>query len=332
MVVVPAPLCPPVVPEFVPAIRNLGERRRKKSWSGRTLWAIGAARPGFSAARRYLHATTLILASASAVPATASDLKIATWNLDWLTTRTDSVPYLPPDVTPRQDADIDRLAGYAQQLHADVVAIEEVDNWQAAVRLFPHEQYSIHMAHDHVLQRVGIAVRRGLRYDANPDVTALAEHGLRSGADITLHLGPHDLRILAVHLKKGCQGRPLQRTEDTACRELKAQIERLQQWIRDRTGAGEAFVILGDFNRWMDSNDAVLTALRRAAPLARATEGLSSPCWGGENFIDHILAGGAAAGWMQPETLKVLVYAETEPTWKDRLSDHCPVSVQLAVP
>jgi hypothetical protein len=53
---------------------------------------------------------------------------------------------------------------------------------------------------------------------------------------------------------------------------------------------------------------------------------------GAENFIDHILAGGAAANWMRTDTLRVLTYRETDQSWKDRLSDHCPVSVRLAVP
>ena len=89
---------------------------------------------------------------------------------------------------------------------------------------------------------------------------------------------------------------------------------------------------MGDFNRWMDGRDAFLKMLRQAAPLVRATEGRSSPCWGAENFIDHILAGGAAADWMERDTLKVLVYDETDPAWKARLSDHCPLSVILRVP
>lgn len=276
-----------------------------------------------------LLATLLLLLT---VPAAAADLKITTWNLDWLTTRPSSAPYLPPDVTLRQDADIARLAAYAQQLNADVIAIQEVDDWQAAARLFPRDRYAVHMTRDHVLQRVGIAVRRGIRYDPHPDVTALANNNLRSGADITLHLGAHDLRVLAVHLKKGCTHQPLQRPQGSSCRDLQAQIEPLQDWIRQRAAAGEAFIILGDFNRWMDGHDAFLKALRQAAPLARATEGHSSPCWGNETFIDHILAGGPAAEWMQPETLKVLVYQETDPAWKQRLSDHCPVSVHISVP
>jgi endonuclease/exonuclease/phosphatase family metal-dependent hydrolase len=264
--------------------------------------------------------------------ALAAELKVATWNLDWLTTRSAGDADLPSDVTPRSEDDFARLAGYAKQLNADVVAIEEVDGFAAASKIFPREQYSIHMTRDHVTQRVGIVVRRGLRYDVNPDVTALSAHHLRSGADITLHLGGADLRILAVHLKKGCREVPLTNTRKRVCEELREQIPPLADWIAARRQEGVPFLVLGDFNRWMDGDDTFLAALRQAAPLVRATEGHSSPCWGGENFIDHVLAGGAAASWMRPDTVRVLVYRETDRSWQDRLSDHCPVSVRFAVP
>ncbi len=262
----------------------------------------------------------------------ATDLKIATWNLDWLTTRQAGDRSLPADVVPRSAADFDLLATYAQDLNADVVAIEEVDGWAAAVRLFPRDRYSIHMTRDHVTQRVGIAVRRGLRYDANPDVTGLSLGHLRSGADITLHLGSADMRILAIHLKKGCRDKPLQKDRGEACSELKSQVPLLAEWIAARRQEGVPFLVLGDFNRSMDGKDALLASLRQAAPLVRATEGRSSPCWGNESFIDHILAGGAAADWMRPETLRVLTFREMDPAMKDRISDHCPVSVRLTAP
>jgi hypothetical protein len=266
------------------------------------------------------------------LPGHAADLKIATWNLDWLTTRQAGDRGLPADVVPRSAGDFDLLATYAQELDADVVAIEEVDGWGAAAKLFPRDRYSIHMTRDHVVQRVGIAVRRGLRYDANPDVTGLSLGHLRSGADITLHLGSADMRILAVHLKKGCRDKPLQNPGGQACTDLGAQVPLLAEWIAARRQEGVPFLVLGDFNRSMDGKDSLLASLREAAPLARATEGHSSPCWGNESFIDHILAGGAAAGWMKPDTLWVLAFRETNPALKDRLSDHCAVSVRLAVP
>jgi endonuclease/exonuclease/phosphatase family metal-dependent hydrolase len=235
-------------------------------------------------------------------------------------------------VTTRSDEDFAHLAEYAHELNADVIAIEEVDGFAAASKVFPGDQYSIHMTHDHVVQRVGIAVRRGLQYDINPDVTALDAHHLRSGADITLHLEGSDLRVLAVHLKKGCRDVPMPKARSQSCQELKDQIGPLTDWIAERKTEAVPFIILGDFNRWMDGRDTFLASLRQAAPLVRATEGHSSPCWGRENFIDHILAGGAAATWIQPDTLRVLTYRETDQSWKDRLSDHCPVSVRLAVP
>jgi endonuclease/exonuclease/phosphatase family metal-dependent hydrolase len=273
----------------------------------------------------------IIFALLLPVPALSADLKIATWNLDWLTTR-QAGHGLPADVVPRDEDDFARLAQYARELNADVVAIQEVDGFQAATKVFPHDLYSIHMTRDHVMQRVGIVVRRGLKYDMNPDVTALAMNRLRSGADITLHLGSSDLRILAVHLKTGCRNQPLPRTHDRSCLELRDQVPVLEEWIAARRQEGMAFVILGDSNRWMDGRDALLSDLRRAAPLVRATEGHSSPCWGAENFIDHILAGGDAANWMQPDTLRVMTYRETDRALKDRLSDHCPVSVKFVAP
>lgn len=274
----------------------------------------------------------ILLALLAPVQALGTELKIATWNLNWLTTRQGGDMGLPADVKPRSEEDFALLARYARDLNADIVAIEEVDGFSAASKVFPRDLYSIHMTHDHVVQRVGIAVRRGLHYDINPDLTALSEHHLRSGADITLHLGTLDIRVLAVHLKKGCRDIPMPRATSQSCTELRAQIGPLADWIAARSAEGTPFVILGDFNRWMDGSDTFLAGLRQAAPLTRATEGHSSPCWGRENFIDHILAGGPASAWMRPETLRVLTYRETERSWEDRLSDHCPVSVRLEIP
>jgi endonuclease/exonuclease/phosphatase family metal-dependent hydrolase len=267
-------------------------------------------------------------------PGIAADIKIATWNLNWLTSRSAGT-FLPADVTPRGPGDFDLLRHYAEELDADVIAFQEVDHRETAARIFPPDRYSIHMARDHVMQRVGFAVRRGLRYEIHPDIDAIRlgpEQHLRSGVDMTLLLPGGSIRLLAVHLKKGCADQNVLKPVGRSCLALHDQIGPLRDWIAARARDGAAFIILGDFNRRMDSKDPFIAALKEAAPLARATQGRSSPCWGAEGFIDHILAGGPASGWMRSDSLRVMTYRESGPGWKDRLSDHCPVSVRFAVP
>lgn len=263
--------------------------------------------------------------------ASATELKLATWNLEWLTLRERD---LPQDVRPKRPEDLDVLQHYAVELNADVIAIQEVDGAAVAARVFPPDRYSIHMSKDRVVQRVGIVVRRGIHYDVNPDLTGLdvdPTHALRSGVDVTLQLQP-PLRLLAVHLKTGCFDHRLSGQMSHSCTELRDQLQPLLEWSRARQAEGIAFAIIGDFNRHMDGRDQFWDALSSSAPLTRATEGHASPCWGGESFIDHIILGGAARDWLELDTLRVMTYRETGEEWKERLSDHCPLSVRLRLP
>ncbi|MFC0409077.1 endonuclease/exonuclease/phosphatase family protein [Roseomonas elaeocarpi] len=278
--------------------------------------------------------TALLLLAAA--PLQAQELKLATWNLDWLTTRAAGDPRLPPDVRGRSPEDLARLRGYAARLGADVLALQEVDGPEAAALILDPAQWTLFFPAESDVQRVAIAVRRGIPAVQNPDLAALdtqpeAEHSLRRGVDVTVTAGGQPLRLLAVHLKSGCREAPL--GEGAACNTLADQTGVLAGWIAARGAENAGFAVLGDFNRRMDRpRDPVLVALRRAAPLLRTTEGVSNPCWGGRPFIDHILLGGPARGWLRPDSLRVMVYAETGDGWRDRLSDHCPVSVRLLPP
>lgn len=267
-----------------------------------------------------------------AAPCAAQPFKLATWNLNWFTTR--AAPTDRPDDAPRRSAgDIAALRAYADRLHADIVAFEEVDGAGSAAFLFPPDRYSILTIREAVAQQVGLAVRRPLTVRQNADVEALdvepasAPHRLRNGLDGTVVFpGGVTLRLLVVHLKSGCVADDLGQSRRPACALVARQIPPLAAWVAARAAEGVPFALLGDFNRDFDRPDAMSAALQSAAPLLRVTSGASDPCWSGGPFIDHIFLGGPARAWLVPGSLRVMTYTSGD---KDHLSDHCPLSVRL---
>jgi endonuclease/exonuclease/phosphatase family metal-dependent hydrolase len=271
-----------------------------------------------------------------ALSANAAPIKIATWNLNWFTLRPPHDAALPADVEPRTPADIAALHGYADKLAADVVAFEEVDGADAAAKLFDPARYTIITIRQDVVQQVGLAVRHPIAVQQNEDLAALdveppgALYHLRHGLDATLTFpGGATLRVLAVHLKTGCHTDHLRGSMRRECGLFARQLPLLAGWLRAREAEGVAFALLGDFNRVMDDPEELSAALAAAAPLTRITQGSSDPCWGGGAFIDHIFLGGPARAWLVPGSLRVLTYQSTDERDKERLSDHCPVSVKL---
>jgi endonuclease/exonuclease/phosphatase family metal-dependent hydrolase len=266
------------------------------------------------------------------------ELKLATWNIAWLTLRPTGDRELPRDVRARSAEDFRLLQGYARRLDADVVAIQEIDGEQAAARVFDPATYAVHLTDEDDVQRPGFAVRRSLRFTRNPDLAELdiragARRSLRRGADITVELpGGHRLRLLSVHLNAGCREDALD-AGPPECESLSRQAQVIARWAAARRREGIAFAVLGDFNRRMGPRDDFLRIVEGEPPLARPTAGLSTPCWatarGGWPFVDHILLGGPAEAWMVPNSLSVLVYGERDRGFRDRLSDHCPTSVRL---
>lgn len=266
-------------------------------------------------------------------PVTQHPLKLATWNMDWLMAEDGPLAATaPPDRPHRTPADFEKLAAYAQHLDADLIGLQEVDSIPTAQKLFPPQAYQIFITQDALLQHPALAVRKSLHVHQNPDVVDLnvaptaAAHQLRRGLDVTIETGTSPLRVLVLHLKTGCWDTPLSDKKHN-CPVLLQQFGVLQNWISARTAAHEAFVIMGDFNRRMTVYDPFFLLLNKAAPLSLTTAGWASPCDNGTYFIDHILLGGAARNWLQPQSLRVMTYkAETgTPT----LSDHCAVSVRL---
>ena len=278
----------------------------------------------------------LILAAIAAMgaPALAEPLVIASWNVEHLRDQNGEGP------VPRQDADYTRLAGYADALGADVIALQEIENEPAARRVFAASDYQLFVEGRNNPQRTGFAVKNGLAAVNNGDFAALALDGsVRRGVDITVTVAGQPIRLLSVHLKSGCFDVPLS-TPGNDCGKLLQQVPVLEGWIDQRTQEGVPFAVLGDWNRRFDAEPGqefwreIDDGLPAPLDLLRVTEGVEAHCPsapGFNEFIDHIVLDEQAARFVAEGSFSQLQYRPEDAAFFDRLSDHCPIRVTLEV-
>lgn len=263
-------------------------------------------------------------------------LRISTWNLDWLIDGNTPSNRLPLDRPYRSLQDYQALAVYAARLKSDIVAAQEVGSVAVLTRLFPTTTYQILLSNDTIPQHTALIARKQFILHRNPDLVALSIGSentptLRNGLDVTVtfpNIPDKKLRILIVHLKTGCwDNSPWKHRY--SCPVLYRQFAILKRWIKARIKENAAFAIIGDFNRRLTPEDPLFLALSKITPLDLTTANRSSPCRGGEYFIDHIILGGAAITWEKPNSLRVMRIPQHN---GETLSDHCPVSITLNIP
>lgn len=307
-------------------------------------------------------AALLALAFATALPA-AERLTLATWNLEWMTTPATfdalasacSKPgqrarggerSIPCDLVPIarwSDDDLRRIRGFAATLPADVIALQEIDGREAAREIFPDREFCF-TKRSHV-QNVGFAIRRGIPFHCNRDYRTLGlpRNEVRWGADVTIDPGtPRAIRLLAVHLKASCNRDPL--TDDReGCRTLQRQVPVLEDWIDRRARAGEAFAVIGDFNRRFDrerkeardAKGAIVALWPEIDDGEPAGADLLNPgvghgavgCGNGHGArmpIDFLVLGQRLSQRLVADSYRVWDYPEG-PRWPD----HCVISIEL---
>lgn len=265
-------------------------------------------------------------------------LKLASWNLEFLADRDGA------GCRPRTSADYLAMRAIADRLDADVIAFQEAESVKAAERVFDPARYTVlmearagdpigtcggeHPEQPFIRQAVGFAIRKGVAFDRNPDVTSLmlGNPQLRSGIDVTLRPAGHPpLRLLGIHLKSGC----FSGSEAKACPVLLEQIPRLEAWIDAAASGPTPFAVLGDWNRRLaTAGDRVWSEIDDGEPvnadLRLADAGTPPRCdlrYG--EFIDHIVLDRRAGAMMN--SFSEAIY----PVGAEHLSDHCPVSVTL---
>ena len=267
------------------------------------------------------------------------ELRIAAWNLEHLDdTGTDGC-------LPREQADYDAIATQVKDFGLDIVAFQEVENEAAAHRVFPSSDWQVEISRrperstglacrGRPGQRLGhlatgLAIRRGIAYRRNADLAVLgaATSFQRWGTDITVTENGQEIRLLSIHLASGCWG--VENDEDPRdernCTVLRGQINRLREWADARGAGGEAFVILGDFNRRLAVPDdwAWERLSPSYAPLHLPTDDLTTQCDPRfSELIDHLVLGGGAADLLVPGSTNEWPREAEHP-------DHCAVSADF---
>jgi endonuclease/exonuclease/phosphatase family metal-dependent hydrolase len=304
---------------------------------------------------------TLVLAAAAPAATHApSQLKIATWNLEWFMTpetlRALTPACLPAD-SPRDGArravpcdvahelarsneDIAAMRRHARHLDADVVSLQEVDGVDAARLVFPG--YDFCFSSRVAVQNNGFAIRRGLPFSCGPELQDLSlNDDVRRGVELRLFPGtPQELRLLSVHLKSGC-ARDVLDSSRPSCVQLKAQVPFLEHWIDAQASARVPFAVLGDFNRdlrrepaglslWADIDDSD----PQDADLVNTAEGQAfQNCSPGQTFsgyIDYIILGRRMARGLVRDSFGRELFRPKD-ALRRKLSDHCPVFIRIRV-
>jgi len=304
------------------------------------------------------------LAFALAAPAAGAErLRFGTWNLEWmmLPTTFDALAghclaperraggrdrAIPCDLVPaaRWSAkDLARLRAFAAAAELDVIALQEIDGLGVARRLFP--QHVFCFTGRHHVQNVGFAIRRGIPHRCDRDYRALGlpDDDVRRGADLTLYPGTdRAIRLLAVHLKSACHSDPLSEPRG-ACRQLQQQVPILENWIDRRARAGNAFAVIGDFNRRLDNEGKTARDAQgrivamwpeisdgdpAGATLVNAGAGHGAiACgnrYGPRQPIDHFVLGQRLASALVPDSYRAWSYP-AGPRWPD----HCLLTIEL---
>lgn len=291
--------------------------------------------------RHALIVALCLLASACSAPrprpaAAPATLTLASWNMEHLAQRNNS------GCRPRGDADYAAMRAYAEALDADVIAFQEVESRAAAERVFDPARYTIEIEQrvgsgrkgecggqpglTINAQRTGFAIRKGVAFQRQPDLTGLqlGNPDLRSGVDVLLRpAGGAPIRLLSVHLKAGCNSG----NQREACPVLFQQVPVLEQWIDQRAGERTRFAVLGDFNRRLAlADDAVWADWDDASPanadLARASGAQGARCNPRyRDFIDFIVLDRRASG--------DLLQFDEKTYDGSALSDHCAITARL---
>jgi len=281
-------------------------------------------------------------AKGSPGPHPAGRLRVATWNLENLHAKDGESTFSGSDPSVKRFAiDYMRIRCYIRMFDPDILAVQEVDGPEALSRVVDTDVYNLHVsarpkAGDlNGKQNTGFAYKAGLNVQVRDDFEDLdvSNGTLRRGTRIDVSQGGHTLRLMSVHLKSGCFSNG---SNGSACQKLFQQLPILEGWIDDAAAGPDPFIVMGDFNRRLNMpGDNVWAELDDAQPpdadLTAVTEDRPISCRDNQftTFIDHIVFDLRAIAFVDRSSFRQMTFRQADRDNWDRISDHCPVIVEL---
>ncbi len=219
----------------------------------------------------------LVLLCLWAAAASAERVRVATYNIKFLSVRDSPCGRLPVEDVRTQGKRLDKLRQVIQLLDAQVIGLQEIDDRQALEQLFDPAQWALIIDDDsNDCQDLALAVRLPLKVRGfvQPDFDADDAHFLAAEEEDEFFPRRRDLLavevetpagrrfwVLVHHAKSRAEGRA-----DSDGRRAGAG-ERIAALIRQRL-AGQPLVLVGDFNDSPD--DRALNILESGDPQAEA--------------------------------------------------------------
>ncbi|WP_105901570.1 endonuclease/exonuclease/phosphatase family protein [Vibrio gangliei] len=286
----------------------------------------------------------LCLLGLLSAPVFADSIKVATWNIEWLTTS----PIHSIKESKRSNQDFSLLNAKFHQIAPDVLAFQEVGS-KDAIEKVVGPFYRVYLSDrskasnrdhqfDDLNQYTGFAVSTDWQVKDPRDIELSPNSKLRFASYIILQkTGEPDVHLLSVHLKHGCAAA---KKSSRSCRQLEQQGQALNQWMKQRVADEQAFIVMGDFNHNLSfHNDWLWRRIQQGIEnkIELITETTPALCQVKSNrdpnrlyrypqLIDHIIISKPSRG----QEAKQVLFTREEALYH-HLSDHCPVVSQVEV-
>lgn len=256
-------------------------------------------------------------------------ITVGTFNMEWFGDNSSD------DHKPRTDADDRLLAQVIHDTDADILAVQEIENTQAMerlLRLLP--EYSYIMGTNGGKQHIGFLYRTPLQVTMLGEVRSLAieESRTRAGLLVQCTIGKTCWLLLAVHLKSTSRADSTPALLERSRLLRRTQAEQLRIWADSvlQKGNNSNVIILGDWNDSPHKKQSALDTLVNSSRLSFLTSEMRSCIYSALPTIDHIVVSDSLLRRVLPGTLRAVNFRATLPEKEARrISDHCPIVVQI---